>query len=33
MLNPKIAHRGKDTKERYLLQKFVAFEEKNKDNS
>ena len=41
MLNPKIAHRGRDEKERYLLQKFVSFsneenqiknENKNKDD-
>lgn len=25
MLNPRLAHRGKDQRERYLLQKFVAF--------
>ena len=27
MLNPKIAHKGKNSKERYLLQKFVSFSE------
>lgn len=27
MLNPKIAHKGKFEKERYLLQKFVMFNE------
>ena len=27
MLHPRIAHRGSDRKEAYLLQKFVAFEE------
>lgn len=27
MINPKLAHRGNDGKERYLLQKFVAFGE------
>lgn len=27
MINPKLAHRGKDTKEKYLLTKFETFEE------
>ena len=27
MLNPKLAHRGSDQKEKYLLQKFVEFPE------
>jgi hypothetical protein len=27
MLNPKLAHHGSDEKERYLLQKFVSFQE------
>ncbi|MCG4734222.1 replication/maintenance protein RepL, partial [Casaltella massiliensis] len=30
MLNPKLAHRGKDTKEKYLLTKFDMFEEDTK---
>lgn len=29
MLNPKIAHKGKNSKERYLLQKFVSFSNEN----
>lgn len=27
MINPKLAHRGSNKKERYLLQRFIAFEE------
>lgn len=32
MLNPKIAHKGKNTKERYLLQKFVSFSNENEED-
>lgn len=31
MLNPKIAHKGKNSKERYLLQKFVSFSNENEE--
>lgn len=32
MLNPKLAHRGDDKKEKYLLQKFVEFPEPEEQN-
>lgn len=32
MLNPKLAHRGKVERERYLLQKFTTFEDRENDD-